>query len=295
MHVHDSTPPPSHAATALLGAVGHLDDLVVAFSGGVDSTVVLAAALRALGPSRTLAAIADSPALARQELQLARRTAADLGAELVVLPTDELAVPGYRANGGDRCYFCKQTVLDTVSGLAAARGFHNVATGTHQDDRRAGHRPGLRAARERGVLEPLAETGLTKKDVRAVAHEWGLTVADKAGMPCLASRIAVGIPVTRERLALVERAEASVRDHLTTAGHGAAHDLRVRLLPVQFRVEVDRTTYEWLTGHPSVEAALLASVGKIVRLEKGCVAPYASGSVSTTVALGHLTDGRTAG
>ncbi len=201
-------------AAALLSTLSAHTPLAVAFSGGVDSAVVLAAAVRTWGRMGTLAVIADSPALARDELHGARCTATESGAELVVVATDAWTVPGYRANSGDRCYFCKRTVLARAADVAAGRGFQGVATGTHHDDRRAAHRQGLRAAAELGVAEPLADAGLGKREVRAVAAAWGLSVAEKPGTPCLSSRVAVGVPVTRERLALVERAEELVRAEL---------------------------------------------------------------------------------
>ena len=274
----------SREADALLAFLGRLESVVVAFSGGVDSSVVLAAAVRTLGRSRTLAAIADSPALARDELALARRTAAQLGAELAVLATDELSVPGYRANAGDRCYFCKTTVLSRVTELATARGYTHVATGTHHDDRRSPHRPGLRAAGQLGVVEPLAEAGLGKREVRAVAREWGLDVADKPGSPCLASRIAVGIPVTRERLELVEQAEALAREFLTE--RAGVRDLRVRLLDEGFRIELDPTAHEWLAQRPTEATALLGTVGRVADSGRGSIGPYRPGAVSTPAALG---------
>ncbi|MFE9368100.1 TIGR00268 family protein [Streptomyces sp. NPDC006978] len=257
----------------------------------MDSAVVLAAALRALGPSRTLAATADSPALAREELRSARVTAEKLGAELTVLATDELAVPGYRANAGDRCYFCKQTVLSRVTAVAAARGFRHVATGTHSDDRRSAHRPGLRAAKELRVVEPLADAGLGKARVRGVAREWGLPVAEKPGSPCLASRIAVGVPVSRERLELVERSEHTVRSYLT-ARQVAVRDLRVRILAEAFRVELDSPSRRWLDRRPDQADALLSQVGLVVGMPTGTIASYRAGGVSSTAALSGTTQER---
>ncbi|MGH4012507.1 MAG: ATP-dependent sacrificial sulfur transferase LarE [Pseudonocardiaceae bacterium] len=266
------------AADALLDRLRALGGLVVAFSGGVDSAVVLAAAVRALGADAVLAAIADSPSLARAELCEARRLAGQIGAELVVLRTDELADPGYRANVGDRCYFCKQTVLTAVRGLAERRGLAHVATGTHLDDRRASHRPGLRAAAELGVHEPLAEVGATKPVVRLLAAHWGLPVRDKPSTPCLASRIAVGIPVSVARLALVERAELAARGYLTEH-RISVRDLRVRLLgQAGFRVELDEVALDQLGAQ--ARAGLLARVAETGSGGPGELAHYHSGSLS---------------
>ncbi|MGA9690651.1 MAG: ExsB family transcriptional regulator [Pseudonocardiaceae bacterium] len=277
MHTADSVSTTS-AAAALLDRLGRLEGLVVAFSGGVDSAVVLAAAVHALGADAVLAAIADSPSLARAELAAARRVAGLIGVELVVLATDEHVDPGYRANAGDRCYFCKRTVLAAVCGVAQRRGFTHVATGTHLDDRRASHRPGLRAAAELGVCEPLAEVGATKEVVRKLATHWNLTVRDKPSTPCLASRIAVGVPVTVDRLALVERAELAGRQYLAEH-HVAVRDLRVRLLGrAGFRVELDQDALDGV----SVPArdALLARVAAEGLGGKGDLARYHSGSLS---------------
>ena len=277
MHTSDTLRIPPVAA-ALLDRLGQLDGLVVAFSGGVDSAVVLAAAVRALGADAVLGAIADSPSLARAELAAARCLAGQIGAELVVLRTDELADPGYRANAGDRCYFCKQTVLAAVRGLAQRRGFAHVATGTHLDDRRASHRPGLRAAAELDVREPLAEVGATKEMVRSLAAQWKLTVRDKPSTPCLASRIAVGVPVTIDRLALVERAE------LVASGYLAEHrvlvrDLRVRLLGhAGYRVELDQAALDRVSGPQRL--GLLTRVAQAGLDGDGDLALYHSGSLS---------------
>lgn len=279
------------APSALLAAVEKRGPLAVAFSGGVDSAVVLAAAVRT--GAGTLAVIADSPALARSELRGARETAAEIGAELLVVPTDEWTAPGYRENSGDRCYFCKRTVLSRVAEVAAERGFPVVATGTHRDDRRAAHRPGLRAAAELGIAEPLAEAGLGKEDVRAVATAWRLSVATKPGTPCLSSRVAVGVPVTRERLGTVERAEEWVRAELT-ARRVPVGALRVRLLTTGFRLELGPPAYDWLSQRPGQEAELLGGLARTTRLDAGSLARYRAGAVSTGPGEPPARDGATA-
>lgn len=277
MHSADS-PDAGSAAAALLERLAGLGGLVVAFSGGVDSAVVLAGAVRALGTDAVLAAIADSPSLARAELATARRVACQIGAELVVLHTDEHTDPGYRANAGDRCYFCKRTVLGAVRALAQQRGIVHVATGTHRDDHRAAHRPGLRAAAQLGVREPLAEVGATKQTVRMLAARWNLSVWDKPSTPCLASRIAVGVPATIDALAAVERAE------LAASGYLAEHqvpvrDMRVRLLGGEcFRVELDQPALDSLSAQ--LRAGLLARIAGSGIAANGKLVQYRCGSLS---------------
>jgi uncharacterized protein (TIGR00268 family) len=194
-----------------------LQGVLVAFSGGVDSCVVLAAAVRALGTDRVVAATAISPSLPASERAAAAEFAASLGVRHEQPRTDELSREGYRANAGDRCAFCKSELVDVLNPLAARLGIADVVTGTNADDLRAGFRPGIRAAAERGAWAPLARAGMTKDDVRAAARLWGLPLADKPAAACLASRIAYGVPVSAERLARVENAEAGLRASLQGA------------------------------------------------------------------------------
>jgi uncharacterized protein len=211
-----------------------LGSVLVAFSGGADSAFLLAAATRALGPAHVVAATAVSPSLAEQELPAAAAFAASLGVRHLTPRTDELAREGYVANGTDRCFHCKATLLDTLRPLAAREGLAQVATGTNADDAVAGFRPGIRAAADRGAVTPLLDAGLTKAQVRAASRRWGLTTADKPALACLASRIAYGITVTAAGLARVDRAEAALRAALGPT------DVRVRDLGGgAARVELD--------------------------------------------------------
>ena len=190
-------------------SVGRHESAVVAFSGGVDSSLVAAVAARALGP-RALAVTAVSPAVAAGELEGARRVAAAVGIAHETIATDELARDGYRRNGSDRCYFCKSELYDTLAELAARRGYGVLLSGANADD--AGDwRPGLRAAAEHGVRHPLLDAGAGKAEVRALARELGVPSADKPATPCLASRIPYGTAVDPETLARIDRAEQAVR------------------------------------------------------------------------------------
>ncbi len=225
-------------AAALLSAVRDTGPFAVAYSGGVDSALVLAAGARALGPDGVLAVTGVSESLASGELGAARALAESLGVTHLTPGTDELSRPGYRANGPDRCYFCKSSVLDTIAAAAREHGFELVATGTNADDAADRFRPGIRAGHERGIRTPLLDAGLTKADVRAVSRLWSLPTWDKPATPCLASRIRYGIPVTPHRLARVDRAEHAVRRALHRAGL-RSEQLRVRDLGDTVRVELD--------------------------------------------------------
>ena len=220
---------------ALDAALRPLGGLLVAFSGGADSAFLLAAAVRALGSANVVAATAVSPSLAADELPAAQAFAAGLAVRHLTPTTDELSREGYVANGTDRCFHCKATLLDTLRPLAAELGLPAVATGTNADDAVAGFRPGIRAAAQRGALTPLLDAGLTKEQVRQASRAWGLQTANKPALACLASRIAYGLQVTPAGLARVDRTERALRAHLRTVV-----DLRVRDLGDGVaRVELD--------------------------------------------------------
>lgn len=183
--------------------------LLVAYSGGVDSTCLLAVAHRTLG-DRVLGVIADSPSLPRKAAGAALDVARTLGVRVEVIATREFENDSYLSNPPNRCYFCKAELFARMNVLAAERGFAAIAYGENADDP-AHLRPGSQAAAEFAVLAPLKEAGLTKSDVRRLSRDYGLPTADVPAQPCLSSRIPHGTPVTREALALVERGEEAVR------------------------------------------------------------------------------------
>jgi len=205
--------------------------VVVALSGGVDSAVLLALAAEALGHERVLAVTGRSGSLAAEDLKDAREVARAVGVTFEVVDTAEMERPGYRENAGQRCYHCRAELFEVLGRVARERGLPAVAYGAIRDDL-DDHRPGMRAAVERGILAPLLEAGFTKEDVRRLAARDGLPVRDKPAAACLASRIPVGSVVTEPRLRRIERAEAGLRQ-LGLSG------LRVRHHGEVARVELD--------------------------------------------------------
>ena len=230
--------------------------VLVAYSGGADSALLLAAAVRALGADRVAAATGYSHSLPQSERDPARDLAESLGVRVLTPETREMDRAGYRANAGDRCFFCKAELLDVLTPLAHDLGLAYVATGTNADDMVAGFRPGIRAAAERGAITPLADAGLTKAQVRAASRRWDLPTWDKPQAACLSSRIAYGVEVTPHRLARVERAEAAVRAWCSS--HGVPlRNLRVRDLGDRASLELDA---QLLPLPADVERALLREV-----------------------------------
>ncbi|MFL6119228.1 ATP-dependent sacrificial sulfur transferase LarE [Actinophytocola sp.] len=263
-------------AARLLAEVAAYGSVAVAYSGGADSALVLAAAVRALGADRVLAVTAVSESLPAAELAPASALAAELGVRHLTPRTHELASAGYRANGRDRCYFCKSTVLTAITAIAAAQGLATVATGTNADDAADPFRPGIRAGAERGVRTPLRDAGLTKDAVRAISREWHLPTATKPATPCLASRVRYGLAITPYRLARVDRAETAVRALLAGAGL-ATTDLRVRDLDTAVRVEVDAPLAAVVAALPALRQTLAESGFTDVPVE---VAPFRSGNLN---------------
>lgn len=199
----------------------------VCFSGGIDSTLVLAGCVRAGVETVALLGVSDSlPAAERED---AHRIARELGARVEEVRTNEMDSEAYRENSGDRCYHCKSALYETVQSLADERRESGVIlVGTQLDDL-GEHRPGLRAANERGVVAPLLDAGLDKAAVRLLARLWNLSNADKPAAPCLASRVPVGTEVTPERLAQIEAVEAFLRARELWPARARWHGTIVRL------------------------------------------------------------------
>ena len=187
-----------------------METVVVAFSGGVDSTFLLKAAVDALGASNVLAVTADSETYPTSELEEAKSLALHIGVKHIVIETSELAIPGYSENTKNRCYFCKSSLFDHLIPVMDEAGFNNVIYGVIADDMNE-FRPGMKAAKEKGIRGPLQEANLFKEEIRELSFEKGLPTWNKPSFACLSSRIAYGDRITKENLTKVEKAEAFLK------------------------------------------------------------------------------------
>ncbi len=264
----------------LLSALRGFGRVAVAYSGGVDSAVVAKAAHEALGEN-AVAVTAVSDSLASGELEEATALAKRIGIAHRIIRTEEFADPNYLRNNPDRCYFCKSELYGRLSGMLNILEVETIVSGANMDD--AGdHRPGMRAASEKGVRHPLQECGLTKDDVRNLAREWDLPTWDKPATPCLSSRIAYGEEVTPERVKMIDAAEAWLRQR------------GLKLLRVRYhkgdlaRIEVPVEELPALAG-PTVRAELIPAFRalgfKFVTLD---LEGFRSGSLNSLIPLDLL-------
>ncbi|MGH2766849.1 MAG: ATP-dependent sacrificial sulfur transferase LarE [Actinomycetota bacterium] len=275
--------PASRKLEALRRLLGALPGAVVAYSGGADSAFLAFVAHQVLG-DRVVAVTADSPSIPRRELRAAVAFTRRCGIPHRVIPTAELSDDRYVRNDGSRCFFCKEHLMDALLGQPELANGADILLGVNVDDL-GDHRPGQDAASRQGGRFPLVEAGLTKGEIRALSRELGLPTWDKPAAACLSSRLAYGVPVTREALSRVERAEDALRSL------GFSGDLRVRDQGGDLvRIEVDPEHFSRLLSiRTEVVRALRAAGFLFVTLD---LEGYRSGSHNVVLSLGRVVRGR---
>lgn len=231
--------------------------ILVAFSGGLDSSVLAYAAHQALG-KKAIAVTAFSASTPTGQLETAREVADHIGIQHLLVETEELDDPAYRENTPERCYLCKKIILGTFKKIAHQENLSVTADGTNADDAND-YRPGAQAVKELGIQTPLLNVGLTKPELRKLAKQWGLPNHDLPASPCLSTRIAYGLPITKERLLMIDRAEQYVR-----AVVGPKISIRIRCTPEDTaRIEVPKEHLATLLEDPTARQKLVDHLRKL--------------------------------
>ncbi len=262
-------------ARAILRSLGRV---AVAFSGGVDSTFVLKLAVQTLGRENVLAVTGQSASIASAEVEEAIRLAQAIGAEHVVIDTQEFNDPDYIANPTNRCYYCKTELYTRMKPFIAERGFDAIVNGTNADDL-GDYRPGLSAAGEHSVRAPAAEAGLTKPEIRVLSAEMGLPTHDKPAGPCLSSRVQYGESITLEKLRMIEAAETMLHEL-------GFRECRVRHHDKLARIEVPAGQIERLASpdlRMKIDAAFRELGYQYVCID---IRGFRSGSMNEVIAFG---------